>query len=278
MAKTLFDLTLDLARILGTVREGVATGGSTNTIVDNVNRTEDDDAWNGGTAWITYDAGGAGAAPQSEYNIVTDFTASSDTITTAAFSVAVASGDRYAVAGLRYPLDLLIQKINEAFGVIEKADTSTVVWAADQTEYSLPSDVLELKQVFIAANTSDSDDNRWEPIFDWSIQKSTTGTANKIVFTHQYAADTDVKLVYTTYHQVLRVATDKLDDTIHEKRILYNAALACVIWRQMKVGQSEDLSKELNLFQGMAQAMNNEHAQRLPRRGAKTISPIFSRP
>jgi hypothetical protein len=125
MAKTLFDLTLELARILGTVREGVATGGSTTTIVDTVARTEDDDAFNGGTAWITYDAGGAGAAPQGEYQIVSDFTASSDTITTAAFSAAIASGDRYAVAGLRYPLDLLIQKINESFGVIEKTDTST---------------------------------------------------------------------------------------------------------------------------------------------------------
>jgi hypothetical protein len=278
MAKTLFDLTLELARILGTVREGVATGGSTTTIVDTVARTEDDDAFNGGTAWITYDAGGAGAAPQGEYQIVSDFTASSDTITTAAFSAAIASGDRYAVAGLRYPLDLLIQKINESFGVIEKTDTSTVVFAAEQTEYSLPTDVLELKQVFIAAETDDSNDNRWQPIYDWYTQKSATGTADKIIFAHQYATDTDVKIVYTTYHSVLRVATDKLDDSIHWKRILYNAAVAAVLWRQMKVGQSDDLSRELNYFQGIAASMNNEFAQRLPRRGAKTISPVLNRP
>jgi|SRR5688572_16668772 len=276
MGKTLFDLTLDLARLLNSVQEGVATGGSTTTIVDTVERVEDDDYWNGGTAWITYDAGGLGAAPQGEYSFISDFTASSDTVTLrSTLTAAVAANDRYAISNVRYPLHLLIQKINEAFGVIEKTDTSTVVIAAEQTEYSLPADVLELKEVYIGA-TDDTDDNRWEKIYDWYTQKSATGTANKIVFMRQHATDSAVKLVSLAYHSTLRASSDKLDDTIHWKKIVYNAAVACLLWRKAKVGDSDlSVNDLLNIYQPMAAAMNSEFAQQLPRRSAKTIHLTF---
>ena len=114
MTITLFDLTKDLARLLGTLYEGVATGGSTTTIADTVERLEDDDYWNGGTAWITYDAAGAGAAPQGEYSSISDFAQTGGIVTLrSTLTGAVASGDRYAVATSRYPLHILIQKINQ---------------------------------------------------------------------------------------------------------------------------------------------------------------------
>src|SRR5688572_3338614 len=213
MGKTLFDCTYQLARALGVVSEGIATGGSTTTILDTVERLEENDFWNGGTAWILYDAGGLGAAPQGEYGYISDFATSGGTVTLrTALSAAVASGDRYAIAGLRYPLQLLIQKVNETFGVIEKTDITTVDFAEEQTEYSLPSDVLEMKEVWIQTVVDDSDDNRWKKIYDWEIQKSATGTANKIIFHRQFDSTAVAKLVYLTYHAKLQAATDKLDD------------------------------------------------------------------
>lgn len=280
MGKTLFDCTLQLARLLNTLTEGIATNGSTTTIVDTVERTEADDQWNGGTAWITYDADGAGAAPQGEYQFISDFVQSTSTLTLrAALTAAVAANDRYAIAPLRYPLHLLIQKINEALGgVIEKTDITTVAIAAEQTEYSLPTDLLELKQVWVAAN-DDSNDNQYHQIYDWDTQKSDTGTANKLVLTRQFDADTVVKLVYTAYHQVLRIATDKLDDSIHINKVIYNAAVGCLLWRKAKVGDSDlSVNDLLNMYQPMAAAMNNEFAMSLPRKSAKTIHPVFNRP
>src|SRR3990167_5677525 len=128
MSKTLFDCTLELARVLGVLTEGVATGGSTSTLIDTVERTEADDYWNGGTAWILYDAGGLGAAPQGEYAVVSDFANTGGVITLRTAITQVAAGDRYAVAKKRYPLHLLVQKVNEAIafiGPIEVADTTT---------------------------------------------------------------------------------------------------------------------------------------------------------
>lgn len=281
MGKTLFDLTYQLAVALGAISEGTATNGSTTTVVDTVRLTQDDDFWNGGSLWLLYDAGGLGAAPQGEYRVVTDFVASTDTATLeSALSAAIGAGDKYAIARTRYPLQILIQKVNEALvGVkIEKVDTSTITIATEQTEYSLPSDVLELKEVWISTG-DDTDDNGWQRIYDFHVLKSATGTANKIAFDRQFSTDTSIRLVYTAYHTTLISASDKLDDSIHINRVVYNAAVGALLWRKAKVGESDSTINELlNYYQNLAGQMNVEHAVDLPRKSAKTIHLSFDRP
>jgi hypothetical protein len=282
MPKTLFNLTHELARLLGVVAEGVATGGSTTTIADTVERTEADDFWNGGSAWILYDAAGAGAAPEGEYSFVSDFANSGGVVTLrSTLTAAVASGDRYAIAGLRYPLHLLIQKINEVLRTIpiQKDDITTITIAALQTEYSLPADVWALKEVWIQTNVDDTNDTQPQKLYDYHVQKSATGTANKLVLDRQFAAGDILKLVYLTDHATLRVATDKLDDSIHINRVLYDAAVRCLLWYKSKVGDSDtSVNDLLNLYQSMAQEMNNRFRVEYPRRSGRTIHPTFDRP
>lgn len=282
MSMTLFNLTHELARLLGVVSEGVATGGDTDTILDSVERTEANDFWNGGTAWITYDSAGLGAAPQGEYSFVSDFANTGGDISLrTALTASVAANDRYAIAGLRYPLHLLIQKTNEVLRTIpiQKDDITTVTIAASQTEYSLPADVWELKQVWLQRNTDDSNDNDFSRIYDYHIKKAATGTANVLMLDRQFDTDVILKLVYLTDHQVLRVATDKLDDTIHINRVLYDAAVRCLLWYKSKVGDSDtSVNDLLNLYQGMAQDMNNRFAVEYPKKSARTIHLNFNRP
>lgn len=273
MPKTLFDLTLDLARLLEIASEGTATGGSTSTIADTYERTEDDDYWIGGSAWITYDAGGAGAAPQGEYSFISDSAITGGVITLrSTLTAAVAAGDRYAVATARYPLYLLIQKVNECLGNIEKTDITTITTAASQLEYSLPSDCMDLHQVWIQTNSSDSNANEWQPFNDYYVQKSATGTANILVFKRQFASGYAVKLVYKPYHSTLRAATDKLDDSINARQIVHDAAVRCALWRKAKVGDSDNsINDLLNFYQNLSQQVKNENPQETPRRQAKTI-------
>jgi len=96
MTITLFELIRDVASHVGALVEGVATGGSTTTIIDTVVRTEPDDYWNGGDALIIYDAGGAGAAPQGEIKRITDFVSSTSTITAGTFTAAGETFEGYA--------------------------------------------------------------------------------------------------------------------------------------------------------------------------------------
>ena len=277
MAKTLFDLTLDLARLLQTTQEGLATGGSTTTILDSVERLEADDYWNGGTVWITYDAAGAGAAPQNEYGYVSDFAQSGGTVTIrTALTAAVASSDRYAIATPRYPLQLLIQKIGEVLWLIEKTDITTITTASNQLEYTLPTDLMNLKQVWLQ---TDTDVNDWDQVHDWYKQKSATGTADKLVFRRQPAASYAVKLVYEPYHSVLRVATDKMDDGINSLQVVHDAAVRCVLWRKAKVGDSDlSVNDLLNFYQNLAAQVKQELPAKRVKKHAKTIHLNFNRP
>jgi hypothetical protein len=277
----LFDLTYQLAVSLGVVNEGTATGGSTTTLIDTVELTQADDFWNLGTVWVTYDAAGAGAAPQGEYSVISDFTASSDTVALrSTLTAAIAAGDRYAIGRPRYPLSLLTSRINEVLRQIpiQKDDTSTVAIAADQTEYSLPADVWDLKEVWVQSS-DDTNDTQPERIYDWTVKKSATGTANVLMLGRQFTADTLLHLKYLTDHQTLRAATDKLDTTIHVNRVVYNAVVGCLLWRKAKIGQlDENENQLLNYFQSLATEMNNRFAVSYPKKSAKTIHLTFDRP
>src|SRR4030043_2191330 len=99
-AYTLFDLTYRLARELGVAFEGTATGGAVGTIIYCVyllGRYEDS-AFAAGTAWLIWDAAGAGAAPQGELVRITGFTKATGVVAvTPNFTAAPAAGDRYAL-------------------------------------------------------------------------------------------------------------------------------------------------------------------------------------
>lgn len=247
MDLTLFGATLQVARNLGIVFEGVATGGSTTTIVDTLGRKELDDYWVGtgdstGTVWITYDAAGLGAAPQGEYGKVSDFVNLTSTITfRPAVTAAVAVGDEYAIAKKRYPLYILIQCVNQALhdlGVIPYTDTGTITMAEGQSEYSLPAgSKLDLRGVYMQTN-KDTDDNRWVPVYDWKIQHSDIGSENKLILPTTMPGYA-VKVVYMAVHPALRICSSQISENIHPDRIIYAAASKALTWYRNKTRSSE---------------------------------------
>jgi hypothetical protein len=116
MADLLYDIAMAVYDELGWSKGGTATGGSTTTVVDTglTATNSSDDDFNGGMVLVVKDSAGAAAAPEAEFGKVTDYTASSGTITLApALSVAAASGDQYAVvAGKHYPFEDMLRIIN----------------------------------------------------------------------------------------------------------------------------------------------------------------------
>lgn len=236
MTDTLFDLVYRTARELGILHEAQATGGSTTTIVDTSNRTEASDYWNGGTAFITKDAGGAGAAPEEQYNRISDFDNGTATITVSpGFTVAVDAGDYYAVADKRFPMNILIQMVNGALddlGRIPVTDTSSITIASSQTEYSLPAACPAdgLRKVYIQNRTDDANDNQWTEVFNWMIEVEATGTAPTLILPYQYATGYDLKLVYISRHPQLFGYSDKLSEAIPIERVVYQAAYLALNW------------------------------------------------
>jgi hypothetical protein len=243
MTQNLFDLTYQLAIELGTVYEGLATGGSTTTVVDTLRRTESDDTWNGGTLWVTYDAAGAGAAPQGEYARVTDFVNSTATLTVETVT-AVASGDRYALTDKKYPLEDLQMAVNRAIrdiGPVPVTNSTAIDTATAQTEYTLPTAANDdLREVWLQWITNDANDNQWYPVRNWYLQRTAAGTADTLVFPEQPMYPRDVKLVYMAPHAALVASTDKLAETINYKRVIYRATVHALNHYSMKTHSTDE--------------------------------------
>jgi len=266
--------------MLGVVREGYATANGNadkKDIIDTTNRTEADDYWNSGTVWILYDAGAASAAPEGEYAVVEDFDNGTGTIDfSAALTLATGTGDKYAVGKKRYDFNLLTQKVNEALfdlGTIPITDITTIDTAASQTEYDLPIAAnLDLREVWMQTKLSDTDDYKWTKMRDWYVQRTAIGTADLLVFQLQPTTLRDLKLVYMGVHPELRIYTDKLSESVHRNRVIYEAALKCLLYRKQKIGDMDTtLNEQINYFASKSQEAKALHPIRRPKGRSKLL-------
>ena len=199
----------------------LATGGSTTTIVDTKLSDEladnnEDDIYNGGTAIVIEDAGGANAAPEGEFSRITDYVASTTTLTLSpAVTTAIASGDRVIIAPSEFPLYDMLEVLNDALkniGDIPRVDVSLST-AVDQTEYTLPAVIkgLQLLNVEVQGETDDANDNRYIELPNWEIVDSAPGSSNTLVIP-QLVSGRIIRLTYLGKHP----RVDSFDDYISE--------------------------------------------------------------
>lgn len=254
MTETLFDLTHEVAAELGVVVEGYATGGSITTIVDANERTETDDHFNGGSAWILRDSAGAGAAPENEMEIISDFANSTNTITLqSALSEAVAAGDWYALATKLYPLYQIIRQINRALTTIGPVPVTskTLTTVAGQTLYDLPAVAMNLQINDVrVATSSDSDDPDYVTVYDWDIERTAVGSVDKLYLPDRFGTGFTVAIDYIDYHIGLRVETDQLNERIPKQYLIYQACLNLLLWRKKQPGGSGDrtINESVNFY------------------------------
>lgn len=277
MTDTLFDITYRVASKLGVVREGLATGGSTTTIIDTNDRSEEDDYWNGGTAWLLRDADGGGAAPEKEYSVISDFVNSTGVVTLREiWTAAVAAGDRYGLGKRRYPLWLLIQKVNEAVegtGEIPVTDKATITTASKQTEYSIPIAAnRNLVRVSIQTN-DDTNDYGWKSLQGaWTVERTATGTADLLILSFQPPSGKLLKLEYGDVHGQLYASTDELSETVHVQRVVTLATIKCLLHRKQKIGSNDPtLNEQLNMFLNELQMWEAEEPIRKPKPKSKLL-------
>lgn len=212
MATVAFDLLLLLSRRTGELVEGdeyVATGGGAATLVATI-LTQADDAWNNRTLFITYDAAGAGAAPEKQSRTIIDFKATSDELSVSPqFSAAVAVGDKFAIGSRKYNKGAMLSALNSAFrwfGPTPMEDVSLTT--ADATiEYTLPTGVPDdgLREVWIASSTSSPYD--YVPISYWHINYG----ERKLIFNHQPPQPYKLKLVYQGFPSALTSDSSAVD-------------------------------------------------------------------
>ena len=239
---------------LGQLTTGTATGGSTTTIVDSKLGGADDD-WNNGAAFVIYDAGGAGAAPESEMKIITDYTASSGTVTVAsAWSAAsqVAAGDTYGITTPEYPLQQVIRAVNEALrtlGPMPLVDTTTLDSVAQQTEYAhaLAWKRNPPRSVWYQGRTGDANDNRWIEVKDWEYIPAAAGSTGLIVMP-QLADGRDIRVIYDGVHPTVSLYSDIINELIDQDLAISATVYQALLWSNTRDGGTD---------RGKIQALNN---------------------
>jgi len=283
MAFTLFDISYAVSKLIAPIFEGVATAGSATSITDTVRLQNvfGDDHFTLGTAWILYDAGGAGASPQGKMARITDFVQSTGVVTMTTVTDAVAAGDRYSLMNKRYDLDRIIANINTVLARLKvpTEDSTSLDTAADQLEYTLPAAVLDEEiEVFIQNRTNATTSNEWTRMHNWYIAETGTGVQKKLIFRSQPLYVRDLKIRYYLPHPALYVAADKLREGVSIEQVVYNAA-AMTLRDEMNMMSSSDkaLGARIQSLEEMARMWtpaSNRQSHKLATFGTSRMSNI----
>jgi hypothetical protein len=222
-AITLFDATLELAKVLGVVYEGIATGGSTQTLVDST-RVESNDFFNNGVIWFRSGNNSYKSA------VITDWSLANTAFTFLVHDLACVEGDLYSACTSDWQRGELVSCINLALrkiGKTPKLDTSLAV-VENQEAYDLPGGVSELLRVEIGqtGGCEYTIHQNWREengdlMFDAGKEPTGTGT---------------IRITYAGAHETLIEDTDIIDPQIDLEWLVWAAAVDA--WRK-RIGHSE---------------------------------------
>ena len=215
-APNLKDILLGVYDELGELRYGVATGGSSTTLVDSGLGGADDD-WNQGTVFVVE---ADGAAPEGEYAEVTDYAESTGTLTFSStgidgISSAPAADDEYALASKDYPLDKMRGMVNRSLSklFVETTDESLTT-VANQKEYAFPAVAVDTMRRVYIAQISTANNEGWVAMSGWYQE------GNTLIFRRQPVTGKIIKLVYMAAQSRLAANSDTLSNLIPLNRII----------------------------------------------------------
>ena len=211
---TLAEAMLGTARACGGTYQGVATGGSTTTLVDSAN-SEPDNYFLGGCIWFL-SGNNAGKSAQ-----ITGWDDGTHTFTFATQSGACAAGDRYAAVSVDYPRWLLMQAVNQALQEIGEIPTNndTVTTVAGQQEYTLPAGVARVCRLEIA--------NASAAPYDFTIHMHWKERNGKLYITPGWEmAETGrvMRLWYNAAHAELTADADVVNGALPLELVRWKAA------------------------------------------------------
>lgn len=254
---TVFDIALNVARRVRPIYTGKASAaGTTTTLIDTVNRAEEDDRFNGQTLFVV---SGDNA---NTIRRISDFEKSSGTITVdTAWDNASAENDQYVLAEL-IKTDVF-QAINAGLteiGEVTKVDESLSV-VANQTEYTLPSGVYDVVRVEVSEDSEAPYD--YDRLFNWQEVNGKLYFKGEI----NYTAGRTLRVFYNAKHDAIDDAADIINTGIPISLI---TACAAYYYSLITFSNEKNSSpKEDTILQMMQTAMyeakQRQRVRRIPR-------------
>lgn len=242
MALTLSKVMARAWEELGHLTELQATGGSTTTVISTYSPFTADDSLLNGTAIVRYDSAGAGAAPEGEMSVISDYVASTTTWTIGALTTAVASGDIVGLCKPTIRMRQMWRAVNSALanlGTISLVDTSLTT-VSGQTEYAIPVDLKIKKLSDVLISTNDTSGNRYYESVKGYINEFPAAPASTglLDFKVELNSGETLKLVYEGIHPALTAYNSTISETIQEELIVTATVEKALTWLVSKRGES----------------------------------------
>lgn len=263
---------------LGQANYSTATGGTTATVLDSKQATlHGDGTWANGAVFIVRDAAGAGAAPENEYALLTGYTDSTGTFTSAAssYTVTPAAGDVFMFCNDFYPLFTMIELANAALqslGPIPLIDTS-LTSDVSKTEYDVPVALKRRPPVRVdyQGRTNDADDNQWIEIRNWRYEPATAGTVAKLVIP-QLPDDRTIRVWYEGVHPELKVYNSAVVESIEPELAAQVLTEKALEWQNTRLqGGDEFLIQRWNDQKNQVMQAKADFEPSKPRRKARLL-------
>lgn len=236
MSYTLFQATLDLARILMDVYDGTATGGTTTTVADtalwqSAGWFSDDPR---GTLWLHLTTKAS--------KVITGHSGTTITFTPAQSGV-VAAADKYSAAPGIYPKYLLIQAINAALVELgqmpyQKSVTPT---AGKQSYISTDDAVFAEEIIGVELANAAATPYDYMPHYRW--HQGYTGTTPTWTFFFDIGTEPQttypMNIYYKMLHPSVSADADIIHPAIHPNRLKWEAAVFALRWRYERTKQDD---------------------------------------
>ena len=225
---TVFDAVQRFYRNVGQAKSEVATGGSdTTVVVDGLKEGGRD------SGYMMILKSTDGLAPQGEIEKITAYNPSTHTFTVDQFTAAIEANDRVAFASGRYPLQSVIELVNDALeediGELELVD-ETLATTSGNTEYTLPTGIKAGHIIEVRLETNDEvGDERFRPYHAWDTQPGGAGNQDLLILNAPVDAGLTIQIKYRSKHGYLSALSDSIDRNIDLAMLV--AAMAKIQYR-----------------------------------------------
>lgn len=234
MAFTLYDQVYQTMVVLGVLRRGTVTTGSTTGLsFSDTSRVESDEFFKDYDSCVFMVRTADGAAPQGEYERISEYDQDGNPQVTlaAALSAAIDVGDMYRISLPKYPVDLVESAVNAVYGRYEMPlydDSLSTV--SGQTEYDLPSTIplWGICGVDIETDKDDSNDQGFVPLHNCRVDATSTGGTHKLVIPRELTPGYTLRILYNGPHPLLEQDDDSINRNVPIEKMAYEIAIEAI--------------------------------------------------
>lgn len=277
MAYTIFNATLDLARLLGDVVESAATAAGSTTTLNDSNFPKRDyagaypgaDFYNGGTMWFV---SMSSTGMTGTTHVISDFglngsPSTSVTFTYDASTAASAATDQYAACEAIWPRYKLRQWVGLAMQTImqDPALDVTLTTSTDTETLTLPSGVFNVKSIEIATSLNSP---YYYSLFPYGFWEEKNGY---IYFKPGHWPDSSsykIRLWYQLPNNISDyVSSDAttISNYIHPQWLAWEAAVHAYRWRKPLDENGKTDTDRIKEAYAMSSMLRNRYSHLLPK-------------